>query len=796
MEQKINVVLTADSQKATSAIDKGTEAVKNFSGAYDKAADSIKTASGTIADSSQSAMEKISDSARKQAEAIITASNKATSGVKKDTSLWGSFTDGAKKYFNDILSFQSFVGLGKKIASAWWKVTESMAGIGKSAKAIGASTEYFQQLKSTSEELGISFSSVEDAFKTVNEQASKARSGSQEAASAFDKIGISVRRLRQMSPDQVFQTVTSALYSMGDATYAQEAKFQLLGNSAGELTEHMAELSQAKGSMGGLFEDKDIKNAESLKESVDKLYNAINKFASLPIVTKSINWMANRLEESGEELAYRTSAKEMPKVEESWNDKMVPYEYKFQAAEYDIRLVRQDMRKFFDGLKEHDPELYKKTIENFMNGKSGFREPLFGYRDKDGLTPGQRKFKYDPVTMPYGFKNELETAPATKDDIENAHRKLLENQRSKKIAEMRALPFSEADEISSIIEEYDQALEKVISGEMESLNRNYEEEIRALSEKKRKEADAKEAIRMVDDAMKSDLAKQLEKDRNFLRDLDAKAGEDPVAKGRVADMRRSMAEKYESQGLPFLGSEEDVYTFIQRAAEDAGERIKLARAMREGLVTLSENEWDQGFISEMKQLADDLPRMEEQAKLDVDFARKTYENARRRLEMADKHVLAMQEAARAEREAARLAKRDATLSKASARLASFGFAPRKQGKMEKLDASIAAKLSARESGENAIFTTSELRRIKARRKAEKELESAEKALAREKKRQDKEAKAAKESEAIAEKQEQMASRNAYFQSAQAVSMATQRSHSLLERIAKASEKSVFVVKQK
>ena len=64
MEQKINVVLTADSQKAASAIDKATEAVKNFKGAYDKAADSIKAASFSIADSSQSAMEKLSDSAK------------------------------------------------------------------------------------------------------------------------------------------------------------------------------------------------------------------------------------------------------------------------------------------------------------------------------------------------------------------------------------------------------------------------------------------------------------------------------------------------------------------------------------------------------------------------------------------------------------------------------------------------------------------------------------------------------------------------------------------------------------
>lgn len=410
MEQKINVVLTADSQKATSAIDKGTEAVKNFSGAYDKAADSIKTASGTIADSSQSAMEKLSDSAEKQADAIVSASNKATSGVKKDTSLWGSFTDGAKKYFNDILSFQSFVGLGKKIASAWWKVTESMAGIGKSAKAIGASTEYFQQLKSTSEELGVSFSSVEDAFKTVNEQARKARAGNQEAASAFDKIGISVRRLRQMSPDQVFQTVTSALYSMGDATYAQEAKFQLLGNSAGELTEHMAELSKAKGSMGGLFEDKDIKNAENLKESVDKLHAAIQWFASLPIVTKGIGWIANQLSEAVEEIEYLTGAKKMPEIEGgTWNQVNVPFEYKEKALEYDMHALPASAREELHDLKKNDPIAYRKKVEEYMENGYGWREPEFAedgkFRDENGLSPGQRKFAFDPKTRPDGFMN-------------------------------------------------------------------------------------------------------------------------------------------------------------------------------------------------------------------------------------------------------------------------------------------------------------------------------------------------------------------------------------------------------
>ena len=315
MDQKINVTLTADSKNAEKAMERSTESIQNMEAAFDDAASAISDANKNITESTETATDRLSASVKAQSQAMEKASAKAKAATETAQNSVSSFGESLKKYVSNFFSIESMVGLGKKIAGAWWKATGAMADIGKSAKSIGASTEYFQQLKSTSEELGVSFSSIEGAFKTVNEQARKARSGSQEAASAFEKIGISVSRLRQMSPDQVFQAVTSALHSLGDATYAQDVKLQLLGNSAGELTEHMAELSQAKGSMGGLFEDKDIKNAESLKESVDKLHAAIQWFASLPIVTKGIGWIANQLSEAVEEIEYLTGAKKMPEIE-------------------------------------------------------------------------------------------------------------------------------------------------------------------------------------------------------------------------------------------------------------------------------------------------------------------------------------------------------------------------------------------------------------------------------------------------------------------------------------------------
>lgn len=739
MDQKINVTLTADSKNAEKAMERSTESIRNMEAAFDDAASAISDANKNITESTETATDRLSASVKAQSQAMEKASAKAKAATETAQNSVSSFGESLKKYVSNFFSIESMVGLGKKIAGAWWKATGAMADIGKKAKALGTSTEYVQKLESTCKDVGVSLSSVEDAFQNVGKQAKKAMAGDQNAIEAFQKLGLSVSRLRTMSPERIFEATTSALDAMGNSAEAQEAKMLLLGSSAEELSDSLSALSKASGNTDGIIKDEDIKNAESLRDGVDKLHASLERLANSPSANRISGWFVNRLNESVEELNYRLNG--LPEsTQKEWNEVNVSEENKKKARSYDeIEIFRQWRAMYGDAtelweIKKNRPEEFEAIYKNAFSDETN--PIIYIPKDENGLTPGQARYAYDAETNPEGFKPAGSYAVPTKQEKATASAKTKRNQ----VEEIRRLPFaSSSEEISAIVSAFEEEIGKLERMEIDRITRDYLKEAKEISQRLQKEADVKALIDEINEELKTEDQKRREKDTKRINELMARAGDDPEAKAKVEELSKKLE--------------------ADRAAAEASDPYSAACR-------------------------------------DLDSARKTYENARRRLEMADKHVLAMQEAAKEERDAARLAKKDATLSKASAKLANFGFSLKKQSKMEKLDASIAAKLSARESGENAIFTTSELRRIKARRKAEKELESAEKALAREKKRQDREAKAAKESEAIAAKQEQMASRNAYFQSAQAVSMATQRSHSLLERIAKASEKSVFVVKQK
>lgn len=137
---------------------------------------------------------------------------------------------------------------------------------------------------------------------------------------------------------------------------------------------------------------------------------------------------------------------------------------------------------------------------------------------------------------------------------------------------------------------------------IDGLTKDYNAEIRALSAKKQKEANAKEAIRRVDESTKSPLQQRIDKDKEEIKELEALAGDDEEAKEKV---RRYAEQKQQEWG-------EEASKNHNSSATGDGPAKALQAANR-----------------------------------DLDAARKTYENARRRLEMADRHVLAMEEAARA-----------------------------------------------------------------------------------------------------------------------------------------------------
>ncbi len=167
---------------------------------------------------------------------------------------------------------------------------------------------------------------------------------------------------------------------------------------------------------------------------------------------------------------------------------------------------------------------------------------------------------------------------------------------------------------------------------------------------------------------------------------------------------------------------------------------------------------------------------EKDASSAYDAAKRVYESARQRLQTADSQVRALESAAKQQREATALQKRQGAVSSASARLASFGFSDGKRGKYADIDASIASKLSQEAAGERVHYTAAERRRMRARERAEEELQDAQKSLARLQKRRADREKAAERAELASARAEQVAA----FRDAGAAAMAAASSAPLKE----------------
>lgn len=96
-----------------------------------------------------------------------------------------------------------------------------------------------QLLKNQGRVLGLADGSLLGAIGTARQQRSEALAGAPEAAKAFESLGLSLKRIKDLEPDNLFLEIVQSLRP--DATSAQRAAFRtLLGAQAGAELEGFA----------------------------------------------------------------------------------------------------------------------------------------------------------------------------------------------------------------------------------------------------------------------------------------------------------------------------------------------------------------------------------------------------------------------------------------------------------------------------------------------------------------------------------------------------------------------------
>ena len=217
-------------------------------------------------------------------------------GTTDDTGDEMKDTEKEASKFGDTL--KSGLAAGAKVAAAAVAAVAAAAAAtaAKLIDAAGDTAEYGDNIDKMSQKLGMSAeayqewdfimqhsgSDIDKMSTSMKKLAESVQDPSKEAAAAFKKLGTNVETLREMSEEEIFETVISGLQDLESGTERTALATTLLGKSAmdlGALLNTSAEDTEAMRKqvhdLGGVMSDDAVKAAAAYQDSLQNMKTAI-----------------------------------------------------------------------------------------------------------------------------------------------------------------------------------------------------------------------------------------------------------------------------------------------------------------------------------------------------------------------------------------------------------------------------------------------------------------------------------------------------------------------------------------
>ena len=168
------------------------------------------------------------------------------------------------------------VAAGTELVKATGEVAEYGDNIDKMSQKIGISAEAYQEWDAVLQHCGASVDSLQPAMKTLSTQA-------QQGNEAFQKLGISVDEVANLSQEELFAKVVAGLQNMEEGTERTYIASQLLGRGAtelGALFNTSAEDTQAMidrvHELGGVMSNDAVKSAAAYQDQLQDMQTAFD----------------------------------------------------------------------------------------------------------------------------------------------------------------------------------------------------------------------------------------------------------------------------------------------------------------------------------------------------------------------------------------------------------------------------------------------------------------------------------------------------------------------------------------
>lgn len=198
----------------------------------------------------------------------------------KMASMKANFTSGAKSIATGVGIFTTLGAAAYKAADG---VSKNMDEIDKMSQKIGMSAKAYQEWDYVLQLSGADISSMSTGFKTLTNKFDDAVNGSSSAVETFEKLGLSMEEIKDLSREDLFSKVITQFQGMEDSAERAALANDLFGRSGQELAplfntsaEETEKLIQQVNDLGGVMSDEAVKNGAAFQDAITGVKTAMS----------------------------------------------------------------------------------------------------------------------------------------------------------------------------------------------------------------------------------------------------------------------------------------------------------------------------------------------------------------------------------------------------------------------------------------------------------------------------------------------------------------------------------------
>lgn len=180
----------------------------------------------------------------------------------------------------------AFLALGGLASGAVLQFASLGSTIYDMSQRTGLGATAISELKFAAEQSGGSIEGLETGIRKMQIAITNASQGNDILTQNFERLGISVKDIVNLNPDQQFTKITAAIASIEDPTQRAAAAVDFFGKAGTGLlpmldggAAGMEQLRQRAHELGFVLDDEAAKKADALGDSLDQLKGVANKLA-------------------------------------------------------------------------------------------------------------------------------------------------------------------------------------------------------------------------------------------------------------------------------------------------------------------------------------------------------------------------------------------------------------------------------------------------------------------------------------------------------------------------------------